>query len=275
MLLCLFVASFNYNRLNHVAAYDFIDNVHSPYNATKYRVSAIEMRLRRVCHEPLRTASVLAGECHADCRAIVKCLVDLATDRISRPAVAIAARVTTLNHKVWHNSMKRDVAKIPALGKLNEVINCQWGRFGEKLHSKRTLAGSHYGTNISADPRQRAFVVCFCVSCLYRSDFGAEITGAVGFQQSSRTLANEIVVGFETCFYLLVCCGCLLFCERAENCESGIVRGGVHRLRPRGGKCASVFFRRRKIAENTCGGLLNRYVTFLEMCLRHSSEVLR
>src|SRR5215216_4487774 len=108
ILLCFFVASLsssNHDRLNHVATYDLIDNIHSQYNATKYRVPAVEMRLRRVCHEPLRTTSVLAGECHTDCRAIVKCLVDLAANRISRPAIAIAARVTALNHKVWHNSM--------------------------------------------------------------------------------------------------------------------------------------------------------------------------
>ena len=35
----------------------------------------------------------------------------------------ITARVATLNHEVWHNSVKRDVTKIFALGKLNKVVN--------------------------------------------------------------------------------------------------------------------------------------------------------
>ncbi len=94
----------------------------------------------------------LPDKCHSDCRAVVKHLIDLAADLVSGSAIAIAPRVAVLNHKVWHDAVNGDVSIIISLGKLNEVVYRQWGCVGEKLNSKRTLAGSHDGSHISADP---------------------------------------------------------------------------------------------------------------------------
>src|SRR6185503_6369497 len=102
----------NHDRLNHVATYDSIDNIHSCHHASENRVPAVKMWLRRVRDEPLRATSVFAGECHSQRGAIVHQLIDLAANRVSRTPITVAPRVAALDHEVWHNSMKRDVAKI-------------------------------------------------------------------------------------------------------------------------------------------------------------------
>src|SRR5215210_2600937 len=137
------------------------------------------MRLRRVCDKPLRSACVLARKSHSHCCPIVKNLVDLATDLVSRSAVAVASRVTILNHKVRHDPVNGDVAKIAALGELDEIIYCQWGCVREQVNSKRTLAGSHYGSDRLADPTEGALVIRIGIPRLYRSDLGREAAGAV------------------------------------------------------------------------------------------------
>src|SRR6185295_7228120 len=123
-----------------------------------------------MCDKPLRSACVLARKRHADCGAVVGHLVDLAADRVTRPAVAIAPWITVLNHEIRHDPMNGDVSIIIALGKLNEVVDGKGGRFGEKFNSKRTLAGSHDGAHISSDAAERACVISSGVARMYGAD---------------------------------------------------------------------------------------------------------
>src|SRR3954454_14509234 len=120
----------DYHTLNHVAAHDLVDDVHSHHHASKHRVAAVKMRLRRVCHKPLRAARVFARQRHPNHGTVVRHLIDLAADLIARPAVSIAPRIPILNHKIWHHPVDGDVAKIISLGKLNEVVYGKRGYVG-------------------------------------------------------------------------------------------------------------------------------------------------
>src|SRR6185295_3723946 len=120
-----------------------------------------------MCDKPLRSACVLARKRHANCGSIVWHLVDLAADRVTRPAVAIAPWITVLNHEIRHDPMNGDVSKIIALGKLNEVVDGKGGRFGEKFNSKRTLAGSHDRAHIFSDAPESTRVIGGGVARMY------------------------------------------------------------------------------------------------------------
>ncbi len=149
------------------------------------------MRLRRVGHEPLRTACVLARECHSNRRAIIKHLIDLATNLVARPTVSIASRVTILNHKIWDDPVDGDVSIIISLGELNEVVYGKGGCFREQVNSKRTLARSHDGTRRLTDTREGALVVRVCVTRLNCADLRGKIANAVSLQQSNSPATNE------------------------------------------------------------------------------------
>src|SRR5687767_3764259 len=103
------------NRLNNVAAYDFIDYIHAQHDATKNCVTSVEVRLRRMCYEPLRAARVFARKRHAYRCPVIEQLIDLTANLMSGSAIAVAARVAILNHKVRHYAVNSDVAVIISL----------------------------------------------------------------------------------------------------------------------------------------------------------------
>src|SRR5262249_20887481 len=111
------------------------------------------MRLRRMGHKPLRAAGFLAGKSHSDSSSIVRDFIYLATDLVSRAAVSISARVAILDNEICYYPVYCDAAEVSAFGLTDEVINVQRGFYGEKLNSKRTFAGSHYGVDRFTDSR--------------------------------------------------------------------------------------------------------------------------
>src|SRR5205085_1107421 len=63
---------FRYRHVqNSVAARYLVNYVHAVCDSTEDCVAAVKMRLRRVSDEPLRAASVFAGQGHADRAALV------------------------------------------------------------------------------------------------------------------------------------------------------------------------------------------------------------
>src|ERR1044072_5476713 len=69
------ISLLNYHRLNHVGTHDLVDYVHSCHDSPENRVTSVEVRLRRVCHKPLRPARVLARGGHPGGRAGVRHVV--------------------------------------------------------------------------------------------------------------------------------------------------------------------------------------------------------
>src|SRR5207253_878113 len=94
------------NAQNSVAARYLVNDVHAFAHAPEDCVAAVQMRLRRVCDEPLRAACVLAGQSHADRAALVRQFVYLAANLVARAAVSVAARVAALYDKVRNDTMK-------------------------------------------------------------------------------------------------------------------------------------------------------------------------
>jgi hypothetical protein len=44
---------------------------------------------------------------------------------IARATVSIAARIAALNHKVWHDAVKRNPVEIATFGELDKVIDVE------------------------------------------------------------------------------------------------------------------------------------------------------
>ncbi len=245
------------DRLNHITANDLVDHVHSRYHSSKNCIATVEMWLRRMSHEPLGAAGVLARERHSDCCTVVEQLIDFTADLVSGSAVTVAPWIAVLNHKIGHYPVNRDVSKVVSLGKLNEVVYGKGGCFGEQVNSKRTLAGSHDGSHAFADSAESAFVICIRIARLHRSNLRREIAGAVRFQNIRGPATDERIAGFQRFFDDLVCGWGLLFTERIEDRECSVVQRIVGGLWPGGCEGASVFFCRRKIAEQIGCGATN------------------
>src|SRR5215216_3111715 len=97
----------DFDSLYTVVASYAVDYVHPFDYLTEDRVTAIEVRLRRVSDEELAAAHVLARQCHADSARLVTTEIYLVSNLIARPAVLIAARVAALNNEVRHHSHER------------------------------------------------------------------------------------------------------------------------------------------------------------------------
>src|SRR5205807_2220680 len=96
----------------HITAHDAVNHVHACDNAPEDSIAAVKVRLRAVRDEPLRAASVFAGQGHPDRATLIRNFVNLAANLVARLTVAVAARVAALNHEVGHDAMKGDVIKI-------------------------------------------------------------------------------------------------------------------------------------------------------------------
>src|SRR5687768_11739713 len=116
-----------------VSAHDVIYDLHVFFvHATEDGVAAIEMRLRRVRHKPLRTACVFAGQGHADRSAIVGHHVYFAPDRPTGSAVSVAARIAVLHYEVRHDAMDFEAVEIPRASELDEIVDRQRSVFGQE-----------------------------------------------------------------------------------------------------------------------------------------------
>src|ERR1041384_7760755 len=83
-----FILSFvNDDSANHIAPGYVIDDIHATNHPTENRVAAIEVRLRRMRHEPLRAAGVLARQSHSHGGSFIRNFVDFAANLIPGPPV--------------------------------------------------------------------------------------------------------------------------------------------------------------------------------------------
>ena len=87
-------------------------------------------------HEPLGPSGVFARESHADRAAFVRHLVYFAPDLVSRPAIAVAARITILNYKVWYDTVDRNAFEVATFSELDKIINCERSILRQKLNGK-------------------------------------------------------------------------------------------------------------------------------------------
>src|SRR5438132_6015679 len=160
----------NRDPANNIPTRDVIHNFHPGNHVAKDRVAAIEMGLRGMGHEPLRTSSVFPRQSHADRAAFVKNFVDLTTNLITRSAVRIATRIARLNHKVRHHARNRLPIEVTFARKLNEIINRQRCVLGKKLDSEAAFAGDDGRSYFPADARYRAMIISIRVARLDRTD---------------------------------------------------------------------------------------------------------
>src|SRR5690606_25414705 len=86
-------------------------------------VAAVQVRLRRMGHEPLRTAGVFAAERHADGSAFVRHHIYFTADRPARSAVSVAARIAVLHHEIRYNTMDKHAVKISRVRELYKIID--------------------------------------------------------------------------------------------------------------------------------------------------------
>src|SRR6266436_2269927 len=120
-------------------------------------------------YEPLRAASVFAGERHSDCGAIKGHFIDLAANLITGPAVLIAAGITGLNHKVRHDPWNSLAIKITLARQLNEVVDSQGRFFRQELDRERAFAGHNRGGHLLASAGERASIINITVASLHRA----------------------------------------------------------------------------------------------------------
>src|SRR5262245_538389 len=114
-LLWLSLLLINVNSDDAIAARNLIDDFHAANDAPKYGVATIEMRLRRMRNEPLRTTRVFSRQRHADSRPLVRHFINLATNCIARSAILITARVARLHDKIRHDARNRLAIEVTLL----------------------------------------------------------------------------------------------------------------------------------------------------------------
>src|ERR1700730_6294339 len=115
----------DHNRMNDITANCIINYFHPANNFTENRVAAIEMGLRRMRRKPLRPTCIFTRKSHSDRAAFVRYFVYLATNLITRSAVAIAARITVLDYEVGNNPMNCYSRKVAAFSQLDKVVHIQ------------------------------------------------------------------------------------------------------------------------------------------------------
>src|SRR6185437_5273009 len=115
----------NNNSDYPVAARDLIDYFHAAHDASKNRVAAVEVGLRRMRDEPLRPARVFTRQGHAHRGAFEHHFVYLTANRVARPAILVAAWVTGLHYKVRHHTRDRLAVEVTFLRQLDEVVYIQ------------------------------------------------------------------------------------------------------------------------------------------------------
>src|ERR1041385_6478 len=123
----------NDNSHNVIAAGNLIHDVHAANDSSENGVTSVEMRLRRMSDEPLRAASVFAGQRHPHGGALKRHFIYLAANCVARPAILIAARVACLYDKIGHDARNRLTVEITLFRQLDEVVHVQRGIVRQKL----------------------------------------------------------------------------------------------------------------------------------------------
>src|ERR1044072_8065792 len=88
------------DALDFIATRDAVYDLHPGRDLAEYRVTAIEMWLRRMGDKKLTDVGIFARQSHADGAGFILAKIDFVADLIIGAAVLIAARVAALNNEI-------------------------------------------------------------------------------------------------------------------------------------------------------------------------------
>src|SRR5262245_44699926 len=99
------------DAVDHVAGLQLVHHLHPADNSAERGVRAVEGGGRLLGDEDLAAAGVAARERHPHGAAAIGLAIQLAAQRVARPAAAVAARAACLGHEPRHDAVERQAVE--------------------------------------------------------------------------------------------------------------------------------------------------------------------